>query len=192
MASGSTHTIVAIVHDRPGVLNRIATVIRRRGFNIASLSVGHSERPGLSRITFVVDGDDLVADQATKQLRKLVDVVRVADITGERIVGRELALVKVRAAPQNRAEIIQFVDIFRANIVDASVESLIIEVTGDEDKVTSLISLLQPFGISEVMRSGRLAMVRGMIAGGDSTNVARMMTNGLAPTPLVEVDRSGG
>lgn len=192
MATGSTHTIVAIVHDRPGVLNRIATVIRRRGFNIASLSVGHSERPGLSRITFVVDGDELVADQVTKQLRKLVDVVRIADITGERIVGRELALVKVRAAPQNRAEIIQFVDIFRANIVDASVESLIIEVTGDEDKVTSLISLLQPFGVSEVMRSGRLAMVRGMIAGGDSTNVARMMTNGLAPTPLVEVDRSGG
>lgn len=192
MASGSTHTIVAIVHDRPGVLNRIATVIRRRGFNIASLSVGHSERPGLSRITFVVDGDELVADQVTKQLRKLVDVVRIADITGERIVGRELALVKVRAAPQNRAEIIQFVDIFRANIVDASVESLIIEVTGDEDKVTSLISLLQPFGVSEVMRSGRLAMVRGMIAGGDSTNVARVMTNGLAPTPLVEVDRSGG
>lgn len=192
MATGSTHTIVAIVHDRPGVLNRIATVIRRRGFNIASLSVGHSERPGLSRITFVVDGDELVADQVTKQLRKLVDVVRIADITGERIVGRELALVKVRAAPQNRAEIIQFVDIFRANIVDASVESLIIEVTGDEDKVTSLISLLQPFGVSEVMRSGRLAMVRGMIAGGDSTNVARMTTNGLAPTPLVEVDRSGG
>ncbi|MSQ14014.1 MAG: acetolactate synthase small subunit [Dehalococcoidia bacterium] len=192
MATGSTHTIVAIVHDRPGVLNRIATVIRRRGFNIASLSVGHSERPGLSRITFVVDGDELVADQVTKQLRKLVDVVRIADITGERLVGRELALVKVRAAPQNRAEIIQFVDIFRANIVDASVESLIIEVTGDEDKVTSLISLLQPFGISEVMRSGRLAMVRGMIAGGDSTNVARVMANGSGPTPLVEVDRSGG
>ena len=192
MATGSTHTIVAIVHDRPGVLNRIATVIRRRGFNIASLSVGHSERPGLSRITFVVDGDELVADQVTKQLRKLVDVVRIADITGERLVGRELALVKVRAAPQNRAEIIQFVDIFRANIVDASVESLIIEVTGDEDKVTSLISLLQPFGISDVMRSGRLAMVRGMIAGGDSTNVARVMANGSGPTPLVEVDRSGG
>jgi len=192
MATGSTHTIVAIVHDRPGVLNRIATVIRRRGFNIVSLSVGHSERPGLSRITFVVDGDELVADQVTKQLRKLVDVVRIADITGERLVGRELALVKVRAAPQNRAEIIQFVDIFRANIVDASVESLIIEVTGDEDKVTSLISLLQPFGVSEVMRSGRLAMVRGMVAGGDSTNVARVMTNGSASMPLVEVDRSGG
>lgn len=192
MASSSSHTIVAIVNDRPGVLNRIATVIRRRGFNIASLSVGHSERQGLSRITFVVDGDDLVADQVTKQLRKLVDVVRIADITGESIVARELALIKVRCTPRNRGEIIQFVDIFRASIVDASPESLIIEVTGDNDKVTSLISLMQPFGVSEVMRGGRLAMVRGMIGGGDSTNVSRIMTNGLAPTPLVEVDRSGG
>lgn len=191
MAASSAHTIVALVYDKPGVLNRIATVVRRRGFNIASLSVGHSESSGLSRITFVVDGDDLMADQVTKQLRKLVDVVRIADITGESIVGRELALIKVRCTPQNRGEIVQFVDIFRASIVDASPESFIIEVTGDQDKVASLIKLMQPFGISEVMRSGRLAMVRGMI-GGDSTNVTRVMTNGLAPTPPVEVDRSGG
>lgn len=170
------HTIVALVRDQPGVLSRVSGVIRRRNFNIASLSVGHSEQEGLSRMTFVVQGDDEVAEQVTKQLRKLVDVVKVSDITRENIVARELALVKVRATPQTRSEIIQLVDIFRANIVDVAPESLIIEVTGDEDKIESLIRLLRSFGIREVMRSGRLAMIRGMAAEGEA--LARERVNG--------------
>lgn len=163
----SYHTIVALVRDQPGVLSRVSGIVRRRNFNIASLSVGHSEQEGLSRMTFVVYGDDTVAEQVTKQLRKLIDVVKVSDITRENIVTRELALIKVRATPQARSEIIQLVDIFRANIVDVAPESLIIEVTGDEDKIESLIRLLRPFGVREVMRSGRLAMMRGMAAEGE-------------------------
>ncbi|GBD11774.1 Putative acetolactate synthase small subunit [bacterium HR23] len=166
-SSPAFHTIVALVRDQPGVLSRVSGVIRRRNFNIASLSVGHSEQEGLSRMTFVVQGDDEVAEQVTKQLRKLVDVVKVSDITQENIVARELALIKVRATAQTRSEIIQLVDIFRANIVDVAPESLIIEVTGDEDKIDSLIRLLRSFGIREVMRSGRLAMMRGMPAEGE-------------------------
>lgn len=166
-SSSTYHTIVALVRDQPGVLSRVSGVIRRRNFNIASLSVGHSEQEGLSRMTFVVQGDDEVAEQVTKQLRKLVDVVKVSDITRENIVARELALIKVRATPQTRSEIIQLVDIFRANIVDVAPESLIIEVTGDEDKIESLIRLLRSFGIREVMRSGRLAMMRGMAVEGE-------------------------
>ncbi len=155
------HTIVALVEDKPGVLNRISSMFRRRGFNISSLAVGHSEMPDLSRMTFVVDGDDSTVEQVTKQLHKLIDVVRVTDLSDEEIVTREMALVKVRATAQVRSEIIQIVDIFRANIVDVSPDSLIIEVTGDEDKIRSLLELLKPFSVREVMRTGRIAMVRG-------------------------------
>lgn len=155
------HTMVALVEDKPGVLNRIASMFRRRGFNISSLAVGHSEMQGLSRMTFVVDGDDTTVEQVTKQLYKLIDVVRVTDLSNEEIVTREMALVKVRAAAQIRSEIIQVVDIFRANIVDVSPDTLIIEVTGDEDKIQSLLEMLKPFGVREVMRTGRIAMIRG-------------------------------
>jgi acetolactate synthase-1/3 small subunit len=172
-ASPSQHTIVALVRDQPGVLSRVTGVIRRRNFNISSLAVGHSEQEGLSRMTFVVHGDDAVAEQVTKQLRKLIDVIKVSDITRENIVARELALIKVRATPSTRSEIIQLVDIFRASIVDVAPESLIIEVTGDEDKIDSLIRLLRPFGIREVMRSGRLAMTRGMAAEGEGPSRER-------------------
>jgi acetolactate synthase-1/3 small subunit len=189
-----SHTIVALLKDQPGVLNRVTSIIRRRGFNIASLSVGKSELAGLSRITFVVNGDDAVADQVTAQLRKLLEVVRIADISDESMVTRELALIKVKSNPQSRPEIMQLVDIFRAGIVDVSPESLVVEVTGDEDKVNSLIALLQPYGLCEVMRSGRLAMVRGLLASGDSTSVdrPRPWTKDQMALPVVEVDRSGG
>lgn len=156
------HTVVALVYDRPGVLNRVVSMVRRRAFNIGSLAVGHSETPGLSRMTFVVEGDDKVLEQVTKQLRKLVDVVRVSDLKGVNAVYRELSLVRVSASATTRSEIIQIVDIFRANIVDVGHDSLIIEVTGDEDKLESLVTLLKPFGVLEIMRSGRLAMVRGV------------------------------
>ena len=157
------HTIVALVQDKPGVLNRVASMFRRRGFNISSLTVGPSELPALSRMTFVVEGDDSTLEQVAKQLHKLVDVVRVSELSEEDIVSREMALIKVRATAQNRSEIIQMVDIFRANIVDVGSDALIIEVTGDEGKIDSLYELLKPFGVREVMRTGRGAMTRGVV-----------------------------
>ncbi len=155
------HTLVALVEDKPGVLNRVASMFRRRGFNISSLAVGHSEQANLSRMTFVVKGDDDTVEQVTKQLYKLIDVVRVSDLSREEIISREMALVKVRTTVQNRSEVIQIVGIFRANIVDVAVDSLVIEVTGDEDKIDSLMELLKPYGLREVMRTGRVAMPRG-------------------------------
>ncbi|TET16824.1 MAG: acetolactate synthase small subunit [Dehalococcoidia bacterium] len=155
------HTLVALVEDRPGVLNRVASLIRRRGFNIESIAVGHSELPGLSRMTIVVDGATTAVEQVRKQLEKVIEVVKVADITEEGIVARELALIKVHATRAMRSEIIQIVDIFRANIVDVSPDSLIVEVTGDEEKIDSLYSLLRKFGIKELTRTGRIALPRG-------------------------------
>lgn len=154
------HTIVALVQDRPGVLNRISSLFRRRGFNIASLAVGQSEQPRLSRMTFVVEGDEATIEQVTKQLNKLIDVIKVSEIQEEEVVARELALIKVHATPATRSEIIQLVEIFRSNIVDVGPQSLIIETTGEEDKINALYNLLRPFGIQELMRTGRVAMPR--------------------------------
>ena len=156
------HTITALVQDKPGVLNRVSSMFRRRGFNIASLAVGHSEEPDLSRMTFVVEGDDRVVEQVTKNLHKLIDVIKVSDISDQNIVSRELALIRVKADVQTRSEIMQIVDIFRANIVDVGVDSLIVEVSGDEDKVDSLHELLKSFGVAEVMRTGTIALNRGV------------------------------
>jgi acetolactate synthase-1/3 small subunit len=159
------HTIVALVEDRPGVLTRIASMFRRRGFNIASLAVGKSEQPGLSRMTFVVEGDEDTVNQVTKQLDKLIDVIRVTDITSEDHIGRELALIKVHATTANRGEVIQIVQLFRASIVDVGAQSLVIEVTGEEDKINAIHDLLKPFGIIEMLRTGLVAMVRGQADG---------------------------
>ncbi|TFH33696.1 MAG: acetolactate synthase small subunit [Dehalococcoidia bacterium] len=155
------HTLVALVQDEPGVLTRVAGLFRRRGFNIESLSVGHCEQPGLSRMTIVVKGDDAEVEQVTKQLDKLIDVVNVTDITRRDMVARELALIKVAAAADDRSEIMQIVDIYRAKIVDVGTDSLTIEVTGGEDKIDSLLRLLLPFGITEMARTGRTALTRG-------------------------------
>lgn len=155
------HTIVALVEDKPGVLTRMASLFRRRGFNIESIAVGHSELPHLSRMTFVVNGSATMVEQVRKQLDKVVDVVKAVDITGDNIAARELALIKVKATSATRSEIIEIVDIFRANIVDVAADSLIIEITGDEDKVDSLLKLLRGFGIREITRTGRIAMMRG-------------------------------
>ena len=160
-SNGHHHTITALVEDKPGVLTRVASLFRRRGFNIASLAVGRSEQRGLSRMTFVVDGDQYTVDQATKQLDKLIDVVRVSDISEQDIVARELALIKVKSTPETRGEIIETIHLFRAGIVDVGAKSLIVEITGEEDKIHALINLLEPFGILEMMRTGRVAMVRG-------------------------------
>jgi acetolactate synthase-1/3 small subunit len=157
------HTLVALVEDKPGVLNRMVSLFRRRGFNIESIAVGHSEVPHLSRVTIVVNGTTAMVEQVRKQLDKLVDVVRISDITEENITSRELALIKVKATSATRSEIIEMADIFRANIIDVALDSLTIEITGDEDKVDSLMNLLRGFGVKEIARTGRIAMVRGIV-----------------------------
>lgn len=155
------HTLVALVADRPGVLNRVASLFRRRGFNIDSIAVGHTEQKGVSRMTIVVSGNMAMVEQVRKQLDKVIDVIKLSNITEESTVDRELALIKVKSTPETRSEIMQIVDIFRANIVDVAPESLTVEVTGDEEKVNSLFNLLRDFGIKEMARTGRLAMTRG-------------------------------
>jgi len=154
------HTLVALVENKPGVLNRMASLFRRRGFNIESIAVGKSEVPHLSRMTIVVNGTATMIEQVRKQLDKVVDVIRVSDITRYDIIARELALIKVEADSATRSEVMQIVDIFRANIVDVGADSVTIEVTGDEDKINSLIDLLRGFGIKELNRTGRIAMPR--------------------------------
>ena len=176
MTTTNRTTIVALVEDRPGVLNRVSSLFRRRGFNITSLAVGKSEQPNLSRMTFVVEGDEATLEQVTKQLNKLIEVIKVSELVGEDIVARELALVKVRATPSTRSEIIQLVDIFRANIVDVSTQSLIIEITGEEDKINAMCNLLRPFGVRELMRTGRIAMTRS--AGEGRPERVRAESNG--------------
>jgi acetolactate synthase I/III small subunit len=166
-------TLVAMVADRPGVLNRVASLFRRRGFNIESIAVGHSETPGISRMTIVVDGANVQVEQVRKQLDKVVDVIKVSDITDEYTVSRELALIKVRTSPQTRSEVMQIVDIFRAKIVDVATDSVTVEVTGDEAKVTSLYNLFKGFGIKEISRTGVIAMTRGTATGnGEDKNRA--------------------
>ncbi|MDD4874222.1 MAG: acetolactate synthase small subunit [Dehalococcoidales bacterium] len=157
----SKHILVAMVTDKPGVLNRAASLFRRRGFNIESITVGHSETPHVSRMTIVVVGTADMVEQVRKQLEKVVDVIKVSDVTGKGTISRELALIKVKANTTTRSEIMQIVDIFRAKIVDVSADSLTIEATGDEDKLTSLYNLLRGFGIKEIARTGCVAMVRG-------------------------------
>ena len=154
-------TLVALVEDKPGVLNRIVSLFRRRNFNIESLTVGHSEVPHVSRMTMVVEAENVPAEQFVYQLDKLINVIDATDVTDSPSVVRELALIKVRANSQTRGEIMQLIDIYRAKIVDVGLQSLVIEVVGPEDRVQSLIVLLQTFGILEIVRTGRVAMVRG-------------------------------
>jgi len=155
------HTIIAWMEDKPGVLSRVAGLFRRRNFNIESLAVGHSETPGISRMTFVVDGDDRQIHQVQAQLFKLINVTAIKNVTNEPTVVRELALIKVRATGTTRSEIIQLVDIYRASIVDVDIDSLMIQITGQQDRIDSLVRLLQNFGILEMVRTGQVAMVRG-------------------------------
>jgi len=186
--NGQYHTIIALVQDKPGVLARVASLFRRRGFNIASLAVGHSEQKGLSRMTFVVEGDEYTVDQATKQLDKLIDVVKVSDISEIDLVARELALIKVRTTQETRGQIIEVVQLFRAKTVDVGAQSLVIEATGEEDKINALLDLLEPFGIIELMRTGRVAMVRGKADGQVSDNFGiSYLSNGRAVAEAREI-----
>jgi acetolactate synthase-1/3 small subunit len=157
----SNHTVVAIVEDKPGVLMRVASLFRRRGFNIDSLTVGRSEEKGLSRMTIVVDGESAPVEQVEKQLYKLIDVVKVSDLSHEDLIARELALIKVRANNVNRHELLDIARVFRADVIDLASNSLILQVVGDEDKIDGLIRMCEPYGIRELSRTGRVAMVRG-------------------------------
>lgn len=155
------HIISALVVNQPGVMVRVAGLFSRRGYNIESIAVGRSEDPALSRIIIVVDAeDDQVVEQIGKQLYKLIDVVKVNDLPAEESVERELALIKVNAGSQNRSEVLQIVDIFRAKIVDVGSRAVVIEITGGADKVEALIALLKPFGIREIVRTGQIAILR--------------------------------
>ena len=155
------HTLVALVEDKPGVLNRVASLIRRRSFNIDSIAVGHSELPGLSKMTIAVDGATTAVEQVRKQLEKVIEVVKVTDISEGRSVIRELALIKVHTTSATRREVIEIAELFRARIVDVSASSLIVEVAGDEEKIDTLYGLLTKFGIKELARTGRIAVSRG-------------------------------
>jgi acetolactate synthase-1/3 small subunit len=153
------HTIVALMQDRPGVLTRAVSMFRRRGYNIASLAVGHTETPGVSRMTVVVESDHV--EQVTKQLYRLVEVLKVSDVTDDATVDREMVLIKVHATSEARAEIVTLANIFGAKIVDVAANSMIIEMTGAPAKVENFVEVVRPFGIKEMMRTGRIAMVRG-------------------------------
>lgn len=154
------HTISVLVEDEAGVLSRIAGLFARRGFNIESLAVGPAEQVGVSRITMVVPGDDRVIEQLIKQLYKLISVLKVQDITETPCVERELMLVKVNASASNRAEVIQITQIFRARVVDLSEDTLTIQVVGDPGKMVAIIQMLNKFGIREISRTGKIALVR--------------------------------
>jgi len=156
------HILSLIVDNEPGVLARIAGLFSGRGFNIESLCVAETMDPSVSRITLVTTGNMAIIEQIKKQLNKLINVVKVRDFTGSSYVQRELLLIRVKAEPQNRAEILRMVDIFRARVVDVGSSSYTIEVTGDEDKVTAFLNLLKPMGIQEVARTGVIAMARDM------------------------------
>jgi acetolactate synthase I/III small subunit len=155
------HTIVALVDDVPGVLNRVASLFRRRSFNIESLAVGHTETPGVSRMTIVVNSDETSILRLIAYLYKLVNVIQVEDLTTKACVTRDLALIKVKGDAENRAQIMQIVDVFRARIVDIANNSFIVEITGDEDKIEGFIEVLRPIGIIEMVRTGRLVLARG-------------------------------
>jgi acetolactate synthase-1/3 small subunit len=155
------HTLVALMEDKPGVLNRVVNMFSRRAFNIESLTVGHTEQRGISRMTVVVDGTNTDVEQVVKQLYKLIDVLKVSDVTQDKSILRDLALVKVTAKGDTRGEIVQLVNIVGARVVDIAADSLVIQMADDEDSIDAFVALLRPFGIKEMVRTGRVAMVRG-------------------------------
>ena len=155
------HTIAVLVENRFGVLSRVAGLFSARGYNIESLSVGETLDPTVSRMTLVVRGDEFVIEQVIKQLHKLIDVIKVTDLTEENHVERELVLMKVNAEPANRAEVLRTADIFRAKVVDVTPATFTLEVTGDEQKIDAIVELLRPFGIQELVRTGKVAIARG-------------------------------
>jgi acetolactate synthase-1/3 small subunit len=157
----STHVLSLLVEDKPGLLTRVAGLFARRGFNIESLAVGHSEIEGLSRITVVVDVDELPLEQVTKQLNKLINVIKIVELDPDASVQRQHLLIKVKVDGSSRSQILEAVTLFRARVVDVAPDSLVVEVTGDSGKVNALLRMLEPYGIKEIAQSGLLAIGRG-------------------------------
>jgi acetolactate synthase-1/3 small subunit len=155
------HTLIAIVLDKPGVLNRVSSLMRARNFNIDSLAVSRTDQPDVSRMTITLHGDDVAVEQAAKQLYRLIDVLKVQDVTSEPVVAQELALVKIRATDANRAEILKLVDLSRGRVVDLAGESVIVEVTGTEQENETFVALVRGYGIKELVRTGAVVMSRG-------------------------------
>jgi acetolactate synthase-1/3 small subunit len=156
------HTLSVLVENKPGVLSRVTGLFSRRGFNIESLAVGTCEEPDMSRITIVVIGDDAKVEQVMKQLHKLIDVIKVSDLSENERVERELALIKVNAEPgSSRAEVMQIASIFRAQIIDVGAKSVILQITGEAEKIDALEKLLRQFGVKELVRTGRIGILRG-------------------------------
>lgn len=155
------HTLVVLVEDHPGVLNRVVSLLRRRSFNIDSITVGHSEQQGVSRMTIVLTGEGEEVEQAGKQLYKLLEVLKVTDVTDLSRVAHEMALIKVAAKPQHRQEILLIAQIYQARVVDASPHTLLLEATGPEEQIDALLTMVRPFGIRELVRTGPIAMLRG-------------------------------
>jgi len=156
------HIISILVENKFGVLARIAGLFSARGFNIDSLAVGETEDPSTSRMTIIVPGDERILEQISKQLHKLIDVIKVQDLTKEDYIDRELVLIKVSALGPKRSEVMQIVDVFRAKIIDVNPKTVTVEITGDRDKIKAILDLLAPFGIKEIVRTGRIAMARRM------------------------------
>ena len=158
---GHRHILVVLVMDRPGVLNRVASLMRARNFNIDSLAVSRTDKPHISRMTLTLHGDDVAVEQATKQLYRLIDVLKVQDVTAEQVVEHELALLKVRATDTNRAEVIKIVELFKGRIVDIAPDAVIVEASGTEAEIDSLVALVRGYGIKELVRTGAVVMLRG-------------------------------
>ncbi|RJG21962.1 acetolactate synthase small subunit [Paenibacillus thiaminolyticus] len=160
------HTIAVIVNDQPGVLQRVSGLFGRRGFNIDSITVGASEEEGLSRMVIVTTGDEHTLEQVEKQLYKIIDVIKVVDLSSQPMVSRELALIKVKAEPRERPEILGIVETFRATVVDIGPGTIIVQVVGESQKIEAMVELLRPYGIREISRTGVTAMVRGQTTDG--------------------------
>jgi acetolactate synthase-1/3 small subunit len=161
MSAPQTHTFVCYLEDQPGVLNRVTTLFRRRGYNIVSLNVGRTNQEGVSRMTMVVEADDDKAGRIEANLYKMVNVLSVEDITHKTNVSRDMVLIKIKAGPEKRSEIFQLCEVFRAHFIDVHPETLIVEVTGTQDKIDGLVTMLAPFGILEMVQTGTVAMTRG-------------------------------
>jgi acetolactate synthase-1/3 small subunit len=179
MSKATLRTFIAYVEDLPGVLNRVTSLFRRRNYNIVSLTVGRTERPGVSRMTVVLEADEDAARRIEANLYKLVNVLFVEDTSHTATMARELALLKVRADATSRGEVMRLCDVFRARVVDIGPEALVAEITGTEDKIDGLVDVLRPFGIVEMVRTGVVAMVRSA----EVTDTDRILTNSSPPPP---------
>jgi acetolactate synthase-1/3 small subunit len=155
------HTLIVIVLNKPGVLNRVSSLMRARNFNIDSLAVSHTDQPDVSRMTITLHGDDVAVEQAAKQLYRLIDVLKVQEVTTDPVVAQELALVKIRATDANRAEVLKLVELSKGRVVDLAAESMIVEVTGPEQEVDAFVALVRTYGIKELVRTGSVVMSRG-------------------------------